>query len=66
MKMHQISEDDLSTLESVMPELIDVIGDRLDNRLRAKARRIQQVLQRVRWNYGPHTDVETMEGGDAT
>lgn len=61
MKLYQITEDDLADLEKLVPQLADVLMDRLDNTLRVKIRRLQKILSDVRWNYGPPTDVQIID-----
>lgn len=57
MRMYQINEDDLVTLEREMPAVFDRLMQHLDSPLKVKARVIQNVLSRVRWNYGPPDEV---------
>ena len=57
-RLHQIREDDLSTLEQTIPQLADVLMPVLDNRLRVKLRQVQNILSAVRWNYGPPSEVQ--------
>lgn len=61
-KMREIHDDDLATLEQLVPELCGRIGDRTTNTDRAKIRRVQEVLKNVRWNYQPHSGHEQVEG----
>lgn len=66
MKLFQIYEEDLATLEAALPKLVDKIETRMDNADRVRIRNVQAVLSRVRWNYGPHFEGERIpvEGGD--
>ncbi len=57
MKLHQIYEDDLAELERILPDVTEALRDNLNNPIRTKIRRVQQILSNVRWNYGPHTEV---------
>ena len=41
--------------------LLDMLWKHMDTKQRMSARRIQGVLSRVRWNYGPHTEVEAVD-----
>ena len=69
MKLHQIYEDDLADLEKLLPELADAMMPHLDNRLRVKLRRCQHIMSRVRWNYGPPSEVKRLDvdsDGDST
>lgn len=65
-KMMQIDENDLGELERVLPELAEaaVLSPAMSNRLRVKLRRCQRVLSNVRWNYGPATDVTTVQSDE--
>jgi len=76
MKMYQISEDDLETLESTLPSLQDALLWPQTNGMPINDRRVQEwlamakrIISDVRWNYGPHQHVETLSaegsGGDA-
>lgn len=60
MKLFQINEDDLATLEQVCPEILGRSYGILDNALRVKFRRVQEILMNVRWNYGPPQHVESL------
>ena len=55
MRMFQITEDDLSELERVLPELCEAVTMRPDAtpRQRTQFRQIQKIVVNVRWNYGP-------------
>lgn len=64
MKLHQINEDDLKTLEELLPALLARLqsaewkpGDP-QNELKVKMRQIQRIIVDVRWNYGPPTIVD--------
>jgi hypothetical protein len=61
-QMHQINEDDLATLERTLPQVADAMSAHLDNRTRVQLRQVQAILSRVRWSYGPLTDVENVPG----
>ena len=66
-KLFQIKADDLAILEQAVPRLVDIAMESLDNnKSRVQIRRIQKILSDVRWNYGPHSDVETIPAGDKT
>ena len=56
-KLFQITEEDLSDLEATLPQLADALTLSLDNGLRIKIRRVQTIMSRVRWNYGPPINV---------
>lgn len=61
-KMFQISEDDLASLERVLPEIMwrasDTCNDPLQNKRFDEAK---AVLSNVRWGYGPPSNVERIE-----
>lgn len=59
-KLFQIYEDDLATLEQVLPELLLVAYPTLDNTQRSKWRQVQRILSQVRWDYGPPGHVEVI------
>lgn len=56
----QITEEDFAELERTIPQLVDSLMVKLDNRARTQLRRVKQILSDVRWNYGPHLDVEVI------
>ncbi len=68
-KLFQISEDDLATLEHILPEIMDATafsnrGDKLlgnDLRLRKQWRDVRRIIADIRWNYGPYDKVEKDE-----
>ncbi len=35
-----------------------------DNSMLAKLRQVQQIVSNVRWDYGPHTNIEIIPAGD--
>ena len=57
--LHQITEDDLAFMEREMPKILaadlTVCNDPLTQR---RWDEVRQILSRVRWNYGPPTQVE--------
>jgi hypothetical protein len=63
-KLFQIYEDDLAELERTLPDVLSHIYPHLDNRLRVQFRRLQTIVQNVRWNYGPPSQVELLGGTD--
>lgn len=63
-QVFEIHEEDLATLESMLPQIADRLTPNLDNRLRVQVRRVQQILSNVRWNYGPPSDVEIIPADD--
>lgn len=60
-RCHQIYEDDLCALEATLPRLMDDHDENWTATDRTRWRQVQQVLLRVRWNYGPHENVERVE-----
>lgn len=69
-KLHQITEEDLQTLERSLPELqaalIDVLAGPDAPRLRTHLRSVKTILSNVRWDYGPPEQVERVEGEPTT
>lgn len=57
-RLFQIKEDDLADLERILPDLIGGPPGALDNAYRTKIRRVQKIVQDIRWNYGPHVLME--------
>lgn len=65
-KLFQIREDDLLTLETAVPALVARHEHDLSTKDKVAVRQIQDVLQKVRWNYGPHKEhFIDHDGGDA-
>lgn len=63
MKLYQINADDLATLEELAPQLVWMLDEKMnDTAVRMKARRIKEILSNVRWEYGPPSEIEKMEG----
>ena len=60
-KMFQIHEADLVCLEHTLPQFADALMPQLTPRLRVQLRTVQEVLSKVRWNYGPPTDVQEIK-----
>lgn len=64
-KLFQISEPDLADLEKLVPELCERLYasmlTNLDNSTRVKVRRVQKIIQDIRWNYGPPQEIERVE-----
>ena len=61
MKLYQITEDDLVTLERSIPMLVPSLMNNMGNRERVLLRQIQEILSSVRWNYGPPEQIERIE-----
>ena len=61
MKLFQIYEDDLAELEQILPSICDgPLVEFMDPSIRRKFRRCKLILSNVRWNYGPHDNVEVI------
>ena len=63
-KLFQIYEDDLAELERTLPEFMDAVGPMNDPRLKTQLRRVKSMLSDVRWNYGPHDEVQRIDLDD--
>jgi hypothetical protein len=63
-RLFQIHEEDLADLERTLPQIADGLFDRLTPKLRTQCRRMQDILSRVRWNYGPPQNVKLVEPGE--
>lgn len=63
-RLYQIHEQDLADLEQLMPVICESIGRELDSAEKIRVRRIQKILSDVRWNYGPHSEVENIEDSE--
>lgn len=65
-RLYQIHEEDLAELERTLPQLVDALVPMLENpllagKLRTQIRRLQTILSNVRWNYGPPSEVESVD-----
>lgn len=60
MAMFQIYEEDLVELERIVPQISDTLEIHFTPKIRTQMRRVRDILSKVRWNYGPHTDVEVI------
>lgn len=59
-KKFQINEEDLATLEHILPQFCDDLYVTMNNRQRSQFRQVQDILKNVRWNYGPPLEVEVI------
>lgn len=59
-RLFQIYEQDLEALEETLPDLHEALAEKTTPRIRVKLERVKQILSNVRWNYGPHREVETV------
>jgi hypothetical protein len=66
-RLLHIYPDDLAELERILPEIFDLVisetakGARMEDRgpeLRTKYRTVQRIIRDVRWDYGPHEQIE--------
>lgn len=62
MKLYQINESDLETLERELPSLMDFSSCQSDawnqrEDIREAWEMVQKIVSNVRWNYGPPTQV---------
>ena len=60
---HPITEDDLVTLEQAIPALYQALSAEAKNdpALRDYAAMSKTILSHVRWDYGPYSEVQTIE-----
>lgn len=60
MKLFQIYEEDLETLERAVPALVAAMSpDAINSKeIQEHADMCRSVISKVRWNYGPHTKTE--------
>ena len=65
MKLFQIYESDLQKLEHALPQVFDALSpdQKNDPRVQVLFEECEEVLSSVRWNYGPHTNVQRIDGG---
>lgn len=66
VRQFQISEEDLATLERLVPDVLQRLTMRPDAtpQDRSNYRQIRDILVNVRWKYGPPEQVTRIEGGD--
>lgn len=59
--LYQITEADLCQLEHDLPKLaLRLQQPGMDNATKARLRRIQEILSRIRWDYGPPAEIENI------
>ena len=65
MKLYQITEEDLAELERILPDAMERLTHRPDviPADRVNFRQVQKIIVNVRWNYGPHDNVERIDAG---
>lgn len=64
-RLFQIYEQDLADLERLLPILLESRPE-TTARDRVQVRRVMQIITNVRWNYGPHANVEYVAAGEIT
>lgn len=58
----QVSEEDLQTLERECPALLSTNYDGCNEPLtRKRWEEVKRILSNIRWNYGPPSQVETID-----
>lgn len=66
-RLFVIAEDDLATLEHVLPQLACDLHFALTTpaapRIRKQLRQVQEIINKVRWDYGPPTEVTIIPAG---
>lgn len=62
-QLFQINEQDLETLERATPAIASALPpEALDRKdIREHLEMVKKVLSDVRWDYGPHSDVEIVD-----
>jgi hypothetical protein len=63
-RLFQVYEDDLAELERIVPDFSSSMMAQLTPRMRTQLRRCKEILSNIRWNYGPHTEVEVIPADD--
>lgn len=64
-RLFQIYEDDLQKLEHALPGIVEHLGEAMNQpRVQVLVEEVKEILSNVRWNYGPHTNVKRIEGGE--
>jgi len=63
-KLFHIYEEDLAVLEKALPEISSCLMGHDNPRVRTALRRVKAILSDVRWDYGPHGQVEIIRCDD--
>lgn len=63
-QLFQVYEQDLVQMEQSLPILAQAVGPLNDPRLKRHLRLLKEIVSNVRWNYGPHDQVEKVEDHD--
>lgn len=59
IKLYQIKEDDLATLESELPRILEASGEACNDPLtRKRWEMVKAIVSNIRWDYGPPSIVE--------
>lgn len=65
--LFRVTEDDLATLEHVLPQIARDLCTALTTpaapRIRKQLRQVQEIVTNIRWDYGPPTEVTTIPAG---
>lgn len=65
MKLFRIYENDLQTLETVIPKLQDALGLELNKpEVQVALSECKEILSNVRWDYGPPSEVHVIKCDD--
>lgn len=68
MKLFQINEDDLETMERALPELMDRMSLHPETITRKDVQdnwsMVKEIISRIRWNYGPPIEVKRIDAND--
>lgn len=65
MRMFQISEDDLASLEAELPEILShTMMACNDPLLRKRWDAVKKIMSDVRWNYGPPIEVSEIKADE--
>ncbi len=63
--LYQVHEEDLAALERELPALLHEAYPACNDPLtRKRWEAVRDIITRIRWSYGPPTDVSTVEDGD--
>ena len=63
MRLFQINEDDLRTLETALPQICDLMFERAcEPKAQALLLELKEIVSNVRWNYGPPTEMHRLDG----
>lgn len=61
-KLYQIPEDDLATLESELPRIMEASPDACNDPLNRKRwEMVKSILSNIRWDYGPPMEARRIE-----